>query len=199
MILEMKDRLRGTVVAAITVALCSGMLVHSGSVAAQSAPTPAGPPVTAPQPGDVSCGTDMNCFATQATCTPSGVTYTATLDLAPLLGLTSGFESSTTDLMRVSPDAPGSSSCRLAFVVQSVDVHLLPKAAAELTANGVSQDAIETLRAGMADSNRELDGRWGACVFAPNDLALMLGNWSRGNFSTDDFSSGSCNGTYFGD
>ncbi|GAC1326489.1 MAG: hypothetical protein NVSMB2_25640 [Chloroflexota bacterium] len=169
------------------------------SAAAQSTPAPAQPPTTALQSGDVSCDTDINCFSAQAaTCTSSGVTYTVTLDFGPLVGLASGLQSSTTDVMRVSPESAGSSRCRLALVVQQVETQLLPEATAELAANGVNQASIDALQASMAESNRGLEGRWGSCIFAPNDLVTMLSNWSNGEFSTNDFSTGTCSGTYFG-
>lgn len=188
-----------------TRALVAACFVFGSSVglvpvaAAQSAPPARQAPSTDPQPGDLSCGTDIGCFSGQAaTCTASTVTYTVSVDLAPLAGLTSGLQSNTTDTMRLSPDASDAATCRLALVVQHVDTQLLPDATKELGAAGLDQAAIDALQAGLAETNRTLEGRWANCAFAPRDLASMLGSWAIGSFSTDDFSLGTCSGTYFG-
>ena len=157
-----------------------------------------GTPDTAIQPGDADCGTDMSCFADKAaTCTPSAVAYTLTLDLAPLVGLQSGFLSSTTDALREQPDPAGSGACQFNLRVQQVDNRLLPEAVQTLKDRGAMQADIDATILNMSNRGKVIEGRSGTCLFAPNDLSTMLESWIAGNFSTDDFAAGTCEGSYF--
>jgi hypothetical protein len=178
------------VAAAVLFVLCVA------GAAAQGAPDQAGP--AAIQPGDADCGTDMSCFADNAaTCTPSAVAYTLTIDFAPLVGLQSGFLSSTTDALRLQPDPAGSDACQFNLRVQQVDNRLLPEAVQALKDRGTMQADIDAAVQTMSNSGKSIEGRNGTCLFAPDDLSTMLESWIAGNFSTDDFAAGTCQGSYF--
>jgi hypothetical protein len=166
------------------------------SVAAQGASDQSA--ATAIQPGDVDCGTDLSCFADKATtCTPSAVAYTVTLDFGFLMGLQSGVLSSTTDALRLQPDPAGSGACQFSLRVQQVENRLLPEAAQALKDRGTSQADIDTAQQNMSSLGKKVEGRSGTCLFAADDLASMLQYWLVGDFSTGDFSAGTCQGTYF--
>lgn len=171
------------------------------SIAGAAAQTTTAPPIpaTALQDSDVDCGTDLGCFADLARdCTPSAVTYTFKLDLAPLIGLDRGLESSTTDALRMQPDADGTDACQFSILVQHVENRLLPEAVQVLKASGVPQSSIGQTQQTMTASGKSLKGRSGTCLFAPDDLSAMLRQWQQGDFSTQDFAAGTCQGTYFG-
>jgi hypothetical protein len=186
--------------AVLTLVACLLALFGLGTpgVAAQESSDQAAP--TTIQAGDVDCGTDLGCLADQATtCTPSAVAYTLTLDFGFLMGLQSGLLSSTTDTLRLQPDPAGSDACQFNLRVQRVENRLLPEAAQALKERGASQADIDATQQNLSDSSKSLEGRSGTCLIAPDDLASMLQAWLAGNFSTDDFSAGSCQGPYFGD
>jgi hypothetical protein len=180
--------------AVLVVVIAALALLPVADAAAQT--TTAAP--TALRDGDVGCGTDLGCFADLAPdCTASAVSYTATLDLAPLVGLQRGLESRTTDDMRLQPDPNGTAACQFSILVQRVDNRLLPEAVQTLKDRGVAQASIDETQSSIATSGKSLEGRSGTCLFAPADLSAMLQKWQQGNISTEDFAAGSCQGTYF--
>jgi hypothetical protein len=178
--------------------VAAAVLFLSGVVGAAAQATPDQAAPTAIQPGDADCGTDMSCFADKAaTCTPSTVAYTITLDFAPLVGLQSGFPSSTTDALRLQPDPAGSGACQFSLRIQQVDNRLLPEAVQTLKDRGTMQADIDATVLNMSNSGKAIEGRSGTCLFAPDDLSTMLESWVAGNFSSDDFAAGNCQGSYF--
>ena len=81
--------------------------------------------------------------------------------------------------------------------MQQVDNRLLPEAVQTLKDRGVMQADIDATILNISNRGKAIEGRSGSRRFAPIDLSTMLDSWISGNFSSDDFAAGNCQGTYF--
>lgn len=140
-------------------------------------------------PGSINCGTDtigdnapavhtgLMCLANAAqTCQAAQLTLNGTINLF-------GVTASSSTYYQIK--GLSSNKCQL-YLKQGVTSLTFPP--------GTPQDIIDQANASV----KKFDNTDGNCLFMNNsDLAAIFTNWANGHFSTNDFSTGQCSGTYF--
>ncbi len=171
----------------------------AGGPTSTPTPTPtAGGPTLTPTPtitgttGIIDCGTDvvgdsapathpgLTCIANAAkTCQPAKINISGTITLFGV-----SITASTYYEIKGTQSAQNN-ACQL-YLKQGTTTLTFPP--------GTPQDIIDQATASV----RKFDNTDGNCLFGNNnDLSTIFVNWSNGQFSTNDYSTATCTGSYF--
>jgi len=137
---------------------------------------PSASPFAAPS-GATECGEGWPCMIERArACRPAQLVWRLAADRE-------GFTQHTTMVLEITGERDG--RCGLTFTDARYDVVFPSGTAAErVREENARYDAVE--------------GRSASCAYAPRELAELLVRWSQRLISSDDFTSGDCQGSYFG-
>lgn len=193
----MSPRARFLITLSATILACRfGSLSMKESAAPTAGQPEATPPTkTAPAapthtPFPLACGQDTVCFLqAAATCSPATVTWVTEMNL--LGAVTTG---------RTYLEMRGLEGDRCLLYVRNEggSVTFSPELIEQLRASGLTDDQIaeQQQQANLsAESTRGLEG---TCRIAPADLVAMLTRWQAGTYSTEDWDTGDCQGSMFG-
>jgi hypothetical protein len=129
--------------------------------------------------GPLDCGAQLGCMAAAAeTCQESAADISITIDFRPLFP----FSQKTDSHLEI--QGPEGDLCRFYIRTDGIELTFDPEVPQEQQDESVA----------MA---QQLVGRDGTCLFTNHELAAMLGRWSQGSSSTEDFEGAQCTGEYF--
>ncbi len=144
--------------------------------------------VTVTPPAEEDCGTDMDCFISNAEdCSKSKMDYTVAMEFF-------GTVINTTSFMQINGTV--NEKCIFQIRTERINVHYDKNTTQQLLDSGKTMEEIKeselNLTLNAASSGNKIDE---VCKFdSSEDLASMLKEWQAGNFSTSDYENAECMG-----
>jgi len=132
----------------------------------------------------IDCEKNFDCFIRAAeNCELAKVRYGTKINIF-------GVESSSESLYEV--EGKEEEKCFYYQRIESVDVSFSDELKAQMLGNGTSQEEMEIQEKVANESVQQFIGQEKICRFKKEDLIILLKNWKKEIFSTEDFKAAEC-------